>query len=1019
MLKNLKIGTKLMAGFGLVVLFLLAVGTTGFWSTRQLKAVMDDAAKVDAAVVIYSQQALADVNMLGRYEKDLFINIDNVQKMDGYRKKWDETVEHALERIDTIEKVLANVDYDASKEKGIMAALKRDLLAYTDGFKRVHEKISAGQIRTTSEADKAIGAVKGERDRFEAGVNDFAKSSEKRMEEMVLSADAQAESVEIFLVAVSVVSVILAIILANILTRSIILPLQKAVQASNALAEGDLSVEISVDRRDETGQLQASMARMVEAIKSLAADAGTLSDAAVEGRLTHRADVSKHKGEYRRIVEGVNGTLDRIVGFLNVMPAPAMIIDNDYSILYMNEMGARVGGRSQKEVLGLKCYDHFKTSDCRTDKCACCRAMRDGQVSTSETDAHPAAGLDLDISYSGVPIRDAAGRVIGAFEVVTDQTAVKKAARLAAKIGDYQKSETDKLVTALSRLADGDTGFRIEPDPGDGETQRVHETFLAVGNAMNTCVDAVNALVADAAGLAKAAVEGRLTHRADVSKHKGEYRRIVVGVNETLDRIVGFLDAMPAPAMIIDNDFSILYMNEMGARVGGKMQKEVVGRKCHEHFKTSDCRTDKCACGRAMRDGQASTGETCAHPVEGMELDISYTGVPIRDAAGKVIGAFEVVTDQTAVKKAACVARKIADYQDAETAKLTETLLRLAQGDLNVHIEPAPADGDTEFVQKKFQEIAGNINSLARQLTAVVTEVKVAADNVASGSAQLSSGAESMSQGASEQAAAAEEASSSMEQMSSNIRQNADNASQTEKIAMKSAADAKAGGQAVAETVVAMKDIAAKISIIEEIARQTNLLALNAAIEAARAGEHGKGFAVVAAEVRKLAERSQKAAGEISELSSVSVEVAERAGNMLERMVPDIQRTAELVQEISAASREQDTGAEQINRAIQQLDQVIQQNAGAAEEMASTTEELTSQAEQLQSTISFFRTGKEGDLKPATISAPPAKKTRKRVQVSHIVSTAGHPGELVPVAANGYDFDMGSSTPADNEFEKF
>jgi methyl-accepting chemotaxis protein len=194
-----------------------------------------------------------------------------------------------------------------------------------------------------------------------------------------------------------------------------------------------------------------------------------------------------------------------------------------------------------------------------------------------------------------------------------------------------------------------------------------------------------------------------------------------------------------------------------------------------------------------------------------------------------------------------------------------------------------------------------------------------------------------------------------MEQMSANIRQNADNALQTEKIAVKSAADTLEGGKAVEQTVAAMKEIASKINIVGEIARQTNLLALNAAIEAARAGEHGKGFAVVASEVRKLAERSQVAAQEIGRLSVTSVDVAERAGEMLQQIVPDIQRTASLVQEISASSKEQDAGAEQINKAIQQLDQVIQQNAGTAEEMSSTAEELSSQAEQLQSVVSFFK----------------------------------------------------------------
>jgi methyl-accepting chemotaxis protein len=200
-----------------------------------------------------------------------------------------------------------------------------------------------------------------------------------------------------------------------------------------------------------------------------------------------------------------------------------------------------------------------------------------------------------------------------------------------------------------------------------------------------------------------------------------------------------------------------------------------------------------------------------------------------------------------------------------------------------------------------------------------------------------------------------------MEEMVSNIKQNADNAQQTDKIANKSARDAQESGKSVLEAVAAMKEIANKISIIEEIARQTNLLALNAAIEAARAGEHGKGFAVVAAEVRKLAERSQKAAAEINHLSGSTLNVSEKSGEMLGKLVPAIQRTAELVQEITAASKEQDTGAEQINKALQQLEQVIQQNASAAEEMASTTEELTGQSEQLVGALGFFHTKGDTD----------------------------------------------------------
>ena len=248
------------------------------------------------------------------------------------------------------------------------------------------------------------------------------------------------------------------------------------------------------------------------------------------------------------------------------------------------------------------------------------------------------------------------------------------------------------------------------------------------------------------------------------------------------------------------------------------------------------------------------------------------------------------------------------------------------------------------------------LSNMVTRLSEIVGNIKTSAENVSSGSQELSSSAQQMSQGSTEQASSTEEVSSSMEEMGSNIRQNADNALQTEKISRKAAKYAGESGSAVTEAVQAMKEIADKISIIEEIARQTNLLALNAAIEAARAGEHGKGFAVVASEVRKLAERSQTAAGEISELSGSSVTVAEKAGEMLIRLVPDIEKTADLVQEISAASREQNNGTEQINRAILQLDQVVQQNASASEEMASTSEELASQAEQMQAAISFFST---------------------------------------------------------------
>ncbi len=296
-------------------------------------------------------------------------------------------------------------------------------------------------------------------------------------------------------------------------------------------------------------------------------------------------------------------------------------------------------------------------------------------------------------------------------------------------------------------------------------------------------------------------------------------------------------------------------------------------------------------------------------------------------------------------------------------ARVGSAITAVAEGDLNQRVKVTSND--------EIKDLVETVNGMVDRLRGVIADATVASTNVSSGSQELSSSAEQVSQGATEQAAAAEQASASMEEMAANIKQNADNAAQTEKIARQSAKDAEVSGVAVDRAVGAMRTIAEKIGIVQEIARQTDLLALNAAVEAARAGEHGRGFAVVASEVRKLAERSQGAAAEISSVSSETVKAAAEAGDMLGRLVPDIRRTAELVSEISAACREQDIGAAQINDAIQQLDQVTQQNAGASEQISATSEELAAQAEELQASIAYFRVD---SVRAAPRAATPARR---------------------------------------------
>jgi methyl-accepting chemotaxis protein len=737
-------------------------------------------------------------------------------------------------------------------------------------------------------------------------------------------------------------------------------------------------------------------------IKSFESQLQTLVNATVAGQLATRGDAARFEGGWAQLVGGVNNLCDAFVGPINVT---AEYVDRISKGDIPPKITDTYNGDFNEIKLNLNaCIDTMSGLLAETDKLV--KATVAGQLATRGDAAKFAGGW---------------GQLVGGVNNLCD-----------AFVGPIN-------VTAeyVDRISKGDIPPKI--------TDTYNGDFNEIKLNLNNCIDTMQSLLEQTDILIKGAADGELDKRADASLFVGGWKQLVDGVNDTVVNIVNPLrvtaDYVDKVAKgIIPPTITDTYKGEYNVIKGNlnnmvKMMNELLEQTDILIKGAADGELDKRANADLFVGGWkqlvAGVNDTVVNIVNPLRVTADYVDkvskgvIPptitdtykgeynvIKGNLNNMVKMMNELLEQTDILIKGAADGELDKRADTSlfvggwkqlVAGINEIVvnivnpLRVTAGYVDKVAKGIIPSTITDEYKGEYNVIKGNLNNMVTKLKEVITEVQTAADNVASGGQEMSSTAQQMSQGATEQAASAEEVSSSMEEMAASIRQNTDNAMQTEKIAIKSAADAKEGGKAVAQTVNAMKEIATKISIIEEIARQTNLLALNAAIEAARAGEHGKGFAVVASEVRKLAERSQSAAGEISHLSTTSVAIAEQAGEMLNKMLPDIQKTAELVQEISASSKEQDTGAEQINKAIQQLDQVIQQNASASEEMASTTEELASQAEQLKASIAFFTL--EGSQQRALPA--PSHVASRQTALSHHVTTYTPPLKTAKKGKNG------------------
>ncbi|MFZ0271706.1 MAG: methyl-accepting chemotaxis protein [Acidobacteriaceae bacterium] len=657
-----------------------------------------------------------------------------------------------------------------------------------------------------------------------------------------------------------------------------------------------------------------------------------LVDASKEGRLSERGRADQFNGIYREMVQGMNEMLDAILlpigegnrilaqisnGKIDELIAQTYKGDHEKMKLAVNNVGTVI------QAL-------HKELDRLTD------ASKEGQLQ-ERGKPEQFQGAYAEIVRGVNAMLDAILLPIGEGNRILGQISSGKIDELIAQTykGDHEKMKLavnnvatvlQSLHKELDRLTDASREGQLQER---GKPEQFHGAFAEIVRGMNTMLDAILLPIGEGNRILAQISSGKIDELI-AQTYKGDHEKMKQAINN----VGTVLQALH---------------RELDRLIEASKQGQLAERGKADRFQGAYAEIVRGV--NAMLDAVIGPLNVSARYVD----DISKGDIPAR-ITDNYNGDFNTIKNNL---------NTLIEAMNEITAGAE----KIANGNLTVVLrERSPQD-----------KLMQALSAMVQGLTQTVSEIRSIAGEVASASQSISTASVQVSKGASAQAAAAEEASSSMEEMVSNIKQNADNAQQTDKIANKSARDAQESGKSVLEAVAAMKEIANKISIIEEIARQTNLLALNAAIEAARAGEHGKGFAVVAAEVRKLAERSQKAAGEINQLSSTTLRVSEKSGEMLDKLVPDIQRTAELVQEITAASKEQDTGSEQINKALQQLEQVIQQNASAAEEMASTTEELTGQSEQLVSALAFFQTGEEeragrhGAKPVRSVQAPPAK----------------------------------------------
>lgn len=848
-MKNLKIRVRILIGFAAVTLLTITLGVINIMNVKKIQ----------------QRSEFIGINLLPTVQE---LGVIKTEALDlrrySFRCALSKGKEENAPLVKKMETIMQSFNNDASSYFKLIDNEKEKQLwnNFLDKWKEyeVYQKeINAAAIE--AKADILKQEFDKSRNVYENSLSlldEVIKYNNEEASNMVQLGQLDYEQGFNFMLIVMGIIIILSVIISFTISRSISKKLNLIQNGAQKLADGDLNFELNINSTDEIGNLASSFEQVRNNLKALIADANMLAEAAIQGRLTTRADASKHNGDYRKIVEGVNSTLNVIVDkifwyeqMLDAIPFPISVTDIEMNWTFFNKAAEQVTGKKRDEWKGKAC-NHWGADICNSERCGI-KLLKKG----IPTSIFRQPGMEMNFQVDTAYLLDSTGKQIGHIEIVQDITK-------AQAIKEYNKVEVERLAANLTKLSKGDVAFDLNICAANQYTEAEYQNFSLINTNLEKVQEAIIKLSNDADMLVNAALEGKLATRADASKHSGDFRKIVEGVNNTLNAVINPLNV------------AALYVDKIAK---GDMPQII---------------TD------------------------------NYNGDfnEIKTNLNLLISSLNLVIDK---------------------AKL------VSNGDLTVTLEKR-SDND---------ELMIALSNMVTRLKETIVQIMESVQNVSSGSSQLSSAAVQIAQGANEQASSAEEVSSSIEEMNSTIQQNTDNAIQTKEISTSSSQGIVEVSTAAQKSLEAIQVIAEKIKVVNSIAEKTDILAINAAIEAARAGEHGKGFAVVAAEVRKLAETSQKAAVEINSLSATSLKLTEAGGAAMMKLIPDIQKTSTLVEEIAAASVEQNSGVAQIAKAIEQLSQIIQQNSTSAEEMSSTAEELSSQAEALQEAIMFFNIGQE------------------------------------------------------------